>query len=1010
MPPIIYDIPVRYTLYFILLFIFLEKYIELKVHQGKFVPLMSILPMKLTSPQLSFISFDCHTNELTVETQAGLTIPIIPNIMKLKNVKFIITATLTRIPRTFEIETKGNWKLGSLFLNVDVVYYYNSGSTEIKVVSKSISIDKVVKQLTGLTLPGTPQKLPSFTFSGFLESDGSATLILSSDKSKKNKFYAFYQQERGEGAPAKAIAVDIAELKLSTVLKSTIRVDISNVPFFGRLALKGIGLTLSSGLITDLPKDTFDNTILLKRNGVAIESGLKAYVMLPFLSKPVTITYSRGILKFKTASKKLGLKSLLKAIGSKFNLGKLRLPKQLDAIFSLYVNEITVFRGRVSVNIIFPKPISLFQKLLVFSDMIVTIYISNQRPKVSVKVKGNVILAGTKFKTTLVQDKWKKYTLTAIGDYLDIHKVFVKFSAAVLPDIVSSFLKNIPFLHFGIQKPTIFYRFNANPMHLELGGTPVINGFRALHFDVIITKRNRKVTVLMGFELFKINIAATLKTLTGFDFRSFALLNQDLSITITIAPISTRKLSFKTGGLKGVPINKGVSVTASMGFPDNCDKKKFCRLASKLIGRDASFSIQATIVSATRFPLTASISNLHIGKKIVLSRASIQLVGGISPSVGIIGVLKLSNPAIILSASISVSIEGLSLGLSMDGCWKNVFNKKWLSICNLLGSISFAPVVGVSGFEIGGEIHLGYKSTGKQVKAKGYVGINLIDPNDNFYYVSFTSVTVGSLLQAFKVKARIPKPLAESGFPKGFMSSFSLAGKELPQVHLSIPAGFRLKGTLRILGLEGMVDVTINIPNGIDFKVGLSPITIASGLLKMYASSTDHSKGPYLRAVVRLLPKPYINIEAKGYVSFLGISLETSLKISNSEYRFFIRGSMWGLFQASLLVQAKYGNIKTAGFRIKGELKNDLFEKIQKTVVNALNDSAKKATAAINKAKDKIERAKAPFNRAINRLNRAQWKVNQAKQKINRAADKVAATRRRLMSRCRIQHCKKCKF
>ena len=980
------------------------------MHPGQFVPLMSILPIKLTSPKLNFISFDCDTNELTIETQAGLTLPIIPNIMKLKNVKFIITATLTRIPRTFEIETKGNWKLGSLSLDVDVVYYCNSGSTEIKVVSKSISIDKVVKQLTGLTLPGIPQKLPSFTFSGFLESDGSATLILSSDKSKKNKFYAFYQQERGEGAPAKAIAVDIAKLKLSTVLKSTIRVDISNVPFFGRLALKGIGLTWSSGVITDLPKDTFNNTILLKRNGVAIESGLKAYVMLPFLSKPVTITYSRGILKFRPASKELGLKSLLKVINSKFNLGKLKLPKQLDVIFSLFVNDITVFRGRVSVTIIFPKSISLFRKLLVFSDMIVTIYISNQRPKVSVKVKGNVILAGTKFKTTLVQDKWKKYTLTAIGDYLDIHKVFVKFSAAVVPDIISSFVKDIPFLHFGIKKPTIFCRFNARPMYLRLSGSPIIPGFKAQHFDVIITEIKRKVTVIMGFELYKVNIADALKLLTGFNFRRISILNQELSILITISPIDARNYHFKTGRLRGVQITKGVSISGTMRLPKNCDKSKFCKLARKLMGRNASFSMEATIQSATSFPMMASISNLRLGKKIVLTKAGLMVECSASPSVGIIGAIALSDLGIVLSASISLGIKGLTLGLSMGGCWKDVFSAKWLSICNLLGSISFVPETVISGFEIGGEIHLGYKSTGKQVKAKGYVGIDLESPNSNYYYASFTTrVTVGSLLKAFKINARIPKPLAESRLPEGFQASFSLLGKELPRVHLSIATGFKLKGKLSILGLKSLVVATIAIPTGIDFKVVLPPITIASGLLKMYASSTNSKKGPYLVAVVQILPKPYINIEAKGYVRFLGISLETSLKISNSEYKFFIRGRIWGLFQASLLVHARYGNINTAIFRIKGEFKNDLFKRIEKTVVNALINSAKKATAAINKAKAKVERAKVPFNRAINKLNQAQWKVNNARAQIKLAADKVAITRRRLNS-CSIQNCPKGKF
>ncbi len=966
--------------------------------------------MKLTSPQLAFISFNCETNEIKIETQPGLNLRVIPTIMELKNVQFSLSAVLTRITKTLEIDMKGSWFMGPLTFQANVSHSRSSGSTEISILSKSVSIDKIVKQLTGLTLPGAPQKLPSFKFSGYIESGGSATLILSSDQSKNNKFYAFYQQDKGEGAPVKAIAADVTNLKLSSILKNAMRVDISRVPVFGRLAVKNIALTISSGEITDLPEDTFAKTKLLKRTGDTVASGLKAYIVLPFMSNPMTATYSHQILTLRTNSKELGLKSLLNFLGSKFHLGKMRLPKQLDAIFSLYVKEMKIFKDKLSITIVFPKTISFFNKLLSFSKVIVTLYISNKAPKLSVKATGNVQLAGANFQTVIFQDKYKKYTLMAKGKYLDIHKVFVKLSAAVLPDIISSLLKNIPFLHFGIQKPSIVYKFNSRPMNLVLGGTPVIHGFKTLNFDAIITKVGRKNAVIMGFELYKINIADILKKVTGFNFHRFAMLNQELAITITIAPSDNNDVHFISGGLKGVPITKGVSVTASMKFPKNCDQNKVCRLSSKLIGKDASFSIQATIQSITYFPITASIKNLRLGKKLVLAKASLKVVGGANPSVGFIGSINIKKYNIVLSASVSISSKGFSLGMSMRNCWVNVFKQKWLSICNILGSISFAPPTGVSGFEIGGEIRVGYASTKHQITAKGYLGVNIISPNENYYYVSFTKVTVGYVLKAFKINARIPRPLAISGFPKGFLSSFSAFGKELPQVGLSIPAGFRFKGTLNILGLESMVDVNINLPNGIKFMAGLPPISIAGGLFKMYASSKDKSKGPYLNATVQILPRPFIDIEAKGFVSFIGITLETSLKITNREYKYFIKGNAWGLFQASFLIHAQYGSIKTAGFRVKGEFKSDLFEKIQKTVVDALNNSAKKATAAINKAKAKLERAKVPFDRAIKKLRNARQKLDRAKDKLRRAGDKVARTRRRLMTKCRHRRCKKCKL
>ncbi len=926
--------------------------------------------------------------------------------MKLTNVSLTVSSSLTSIPETLEIELKGDWALGSLSFQVNITHDRSSGSTNIKVYSESISIDRVVKKLTGLSLPGAPQKLPSFTFSGYIESDGAATLILSSDQSKPNKFYAFYHQDKGQGIPAKAIATDISNLRLSSILKSIMRIDISRVPFFGRLAVKNIGFTVSSQELMNLPKGTFAASHLLNHNGVSIEKGLKAYVLLPFLSKPVAVTYSQHVFTITTTSSELGLKTLLKLIGSKLNLRTVRLPKQLDAIFSLHIHEIKIFRDKFSVIVVFPKPISFFKNFLVFSDLMVTLSISNRRPKLSVRVTGNIQLASTTFKTSLSQDKFKKYTLTAKGDYLDFRKVIVKFSAAVLPDVLSAFFKNIPFLHIGIEKPYLEYKFNSKPSFLRLGGTPVIYGFKAFTFDMIITKTGGKVRVILGFEMLKINIANILEKLTKFNFRRFGLFNQEFAITITLSPYNSQDLHFSNGGLRGVPINKGVSVTATMRLPNNCENDKVCRLVSQIIGKDASLSIQASIQSIKYFSVTTALSNLQLGKYLIMKKVFLKVVGGPVSTVGFVGAIELVKPGITFSASISANSEKYSIGLSMGGCLMNLFTAKWLAVCNLIGSIAFSPPAEVSSFELGGEIRLGFKSSGHQITAKGYVGLS---PDDNYYYVFFTRITVGSLLKAFKINARIPKPLAISGFPNGFLSSYSQLGKELPQVGLSIQAGFKLKGTLLILGLKGDVHININLPSGIIFKVHLPPIKIAGGLLKMHASAKDSTKGPYLDAVVQLLPRPYINIEARGYVRFLGIMLETSLKVTNSEFQYFIRGSIWGLFQANLFIHAKYGNIKNVGFRVKGEFKSDLFKKIEVTIIGALNSSAQKATAAINRAKEKIERAKLPLQRGIKKLNQAQWKAHQAKAKMKNAAYKVTAVRRKLQNKCQIRKCKKCK-
>ena len=163
----------------------------------------------------------------------------------------------------------------------------------------------------------------------------------------------------------------------------------------------------------------------------------------------------------------------------------------------------------------------------------------------------------------------------------------------------------------------------------------------------------------------------------------------------------------------------------------------------------------------------------------------------------------------------------------MSGCWENAFGANWLDICSIQSSMGMIPGVTLTSLALAGKVHIGDESCGTPLVATGFVGIDVITPANNYYYVNIQgSTTVSTILSAFCISISVPAPLAESGFPHGFISSFSLAGVELPHVPLSIPQGYRLNGTLNILGLEASADVTIGLPNGIEFAAALPPINV----------------------------------------------------------------------------------------------------------------------------------------------------------------------------------------
>jgi len=362
----------------------------------------------------------------------------------------------------------------------------------------------------------------------------------------------------------------------------------------------------------------------------------------------------------------------------------------------------------------------------------------------------------------------------------------------------------------------------------------------------------------------------------------------------------------------------------------------------------------------------------------------------------------MKKPAITMTAAIRATVGGVKLEGSMSGCWNNAFGSHYLTICNLFLSVTVVPTPSpISGLEMGGRIEMGKKSCGRLLTAEGYIGVNVVNPNENYYYADVGPVTFKKFFDAFCLSVRLPRPLAESGFPKGFKTSFSLLGRELPHARISIPPGYRFRGTLNILGLEAFADIHV-LPNRITVKAVLPPLRIAN-IFKMYASKTDKSRGPFFIADISIRKCP--SIEASGFVEVLGLSAETKLRITTSNYEYSISGKFLNLFDAALRITANYGSFSRANFIVEGWFKNDLFEKIAKIVRDGLKNSADEAERHISSAQNKIKEQKAKFDSATGTLQNAKRKVDDAKRAFDAAISKMEAARRKVNNVCHIRSC-----
>ena len=241
------------------------------------------------------------------------------------------------------------------------------------------------------------------------------------------------------------------------------------------------------------------------------------------------------------------------------------------------------------------------------------------------------------------------------------------------------------------------------------------------------------------------SLATLIYKITRKNLRNIAILNQELHISLLISPVSLPGVRLYGSMLKSMNIAKGVSLIAALRWPPNCARDKFCAVAQIVLGRNAQFSLQATIESASSFTLSAGVSGVRLGAGVVLQRAALQVMVGRETSIGIEGSIHLSKTGITLSAGLRGGLRGVVLQGNMEGCWKRAFSAKWLSICNLHLLIAIQLTVTLRALEIGGEMRIGNPSClSSPLIAKGYVGVDQLSPSNNFYYVELKNKVMKS--------------------------------------------------------------------------------------------------------------------------------------------------------------------------------------------------------------------------------------------------------------------------
>ena len=987
-----------------------ENHIQFTADPSSNVDLFQLFPfssqLPLPSIAVDQVSYTFATSELAISTRGYGSQTIIPEVLDLQNVALSVDVMLQNVD-TLVVTFSGDFVLGGTTIPVEAVYTHASRDVSVTadVPSITINLQNAAKELVGLDLPRALHAsitIPAFAISGMVTSTGERELIVSATGGNVHVYIIYKNTDQAR----KAIAVEISNIELASILSDVTGLDISGIPYFGTAVLPTIGLTYATDSIDGLPDDVFANSPLLNQLGNSLEKDFTALILFDFSDDPIRLRYSGGLPSFQPASPgSLSINSLISAIPS-VDLSSIPLPPGVSGVLDLSIDEFSLSIQDRSIGIAasYPGSLTFFDGFLTVDNPMLVVEVSTQG--VTIDVDGDLSISGSNFDVNIERDEASgDYVLSAQADELPISDLISQFQSEVLPSELNSLIGSLPFFSFSIEDPSISFPLSSSPLQIQLGGTPVISGYSTVHMSSVIIRQGGKTLLVQGFDLGAVNLAGFLQGITGFNFNTIPILNQDLEAAILISPVTLPNVQLTGDKLSGFSVTKGLSVQATMQFPPDCSADAFCAVAAFLLGSDAQLNIQGSIASATSFSLVASVSNINLGSGIIMSEAGVEIKGGLENSVGIFGAIDLSDPDITLTARVFLSTSGVVLEMTMSGCWENAFGASWLDICSIQASVAMIPGVTLTGLSLGAQVRIGDDSCGTPLTATGFVGIDVLTPTRNYYYVDLEgSATVGSILEAFCIDISVPAPLAESGFPNGFRSSFSLFGVELPHVPLSIPQGYRFQGTLNILGLEASADVTIGLPNGIDFAVALPPINVG-GLLQMSVSSSDQSQGPFLNAVITLLPTPSVNIEASGYLSVLGISLETTLTITNTQYIFNIEGRMLNLFEANLHIAASYGDIQQATFQVQGSFTNTLYDTLENLIRNTLQSAGDTASSHLTAAQNELDRVRGVLNDADSALRAGQDRLRDAQSGFDSAVAEVNRLRNEISSICSTRSC-----
>lgn len=349
-------------------------------------------------------------------------------------------------------------------------------------------------------------------------------------------------------------------------------------------------------------------------------------------------------------------------------------------------------------------------------------------------------------------------------------------------------------------------------------------------------------------------------------------------------------------------------------------------------------------------------TNLSMGGNAKLSGVQFRLTPAPNAfAIALVGIMdtKIQQDLLEFAGGMEVGLVDQSLNFTavMDGEWNKplgIAGLKMTDVALQLGaSFTTAPFIlpniGLSGqlnigsFEGAATLAFDARHPEYSMLAAGFNEINL----DQMFGVVVTS----------SVQRKIPNTMRKTMRELALEDvNLEIVPQDMIVLEKSFEQGFRMQGTMKILGWNGSAALDIDPQSGFYGAGEMDPINLT--ILKIKGGNGKPKPALKLELNSKTTPKVAIN----GMVSLLGISAETDIEVIETGFKFMVGGKVFNVFKGD--IRAKGSNLQRAeNLSLQVYMKNDLLNYLTTNVTKSIENSTSNAVKGITKLQELIDLA-----------------------------------------------------